>query len=447
MLGIFTRQINKLGTEKGQALVFVVMVGLLIFLFFAMTMNLAEIINAKIKSQNVADATALSASAWQARALNIVAALNQQILNKWVEIVAEILLWIYWFAFGNVLCCYGNCMENPFCIASMIVAALGIIVILWTYSLGLTYGEVQDQVLMDFDADLLWENLPQIVELNYDFKNNTQDLQTELFMYFHEDNGNLFLKGGGSDYVLERAGWCEILVGLFYYLCREGRLQWCTGDWESGWQYTLAGMGVQDLYRWQGGPKGMCASTNFDDSPFLLLPNGTYLHPYVLHTYNDTHWKTYDVEENLPMTVGVYRERRPPVIHLWGTELTPEDMDCASPPAEKDNMFPCTDRAHFGFATAHAYSQNVTDFYTSLQDAGLDLRYPIPLAFAEMDWEPRLYPMEPYQAFAGDSPNGGWAAYGNIASQVGTVFSGVDAYLQDNVLLHPDDPGRAFFLY
>ena len=48
MIRLFTRQMEKLHTEDGQALVFVVMVGLLIFLFFAMTMNLAEVVQTKI---------------------------------------------------------------------------------------------------------------------------------------------------------------------------------------------------------------------------------------------------------------------------------------------------------------------------------------------------------------------------------------------------------------
>ena len=83
MIRIFTRQIEKLHTEDGQALVFVALVGLVIFLFFAMTMNVAELVNTKIKNQNVADATALSAAVWQARALNLVSGVNRNMLELW----------------------------------------------------------------------------------------------------------------------------------------------------------------------------------------------------------------------------------------------------------------------------------------------------------------------------------------------------------------------------
>jgi len=72
VLRVFTRQREKLGSEEGQALGFVAMVGLVVFLFFAMTMNVAELFNTKIKNQNVADATALSGAVWEARFLNLI---------------------------------------------------------------------------------------------------------------------------------------------------------------------------------------------------------------------------------------------------------------------------------------------------------------------------------------------------------------------------------------
>ena len=77
MIRIFTRQIERLHSEDGQAMVFVALVGLIIFLFFAMTMNVAELVNTKIKNQNVADAAAISAAVWQARTLNLVSAANR----------------------------------------------------------------------------------------------------------------------------------------------------------------------------------------------------------------------------------------------------------------------------------------------------------------------------------------------------------------------------------
>ena len=83
MIRIFTRQIEKLHSEDGQALVFVALMGLVIFLFLAMTMNVAELVNTKIKNQNVADAAALSAAVWQARALNLVSGTNRNMLESW----------------------------------------------------------------------------------------------------------------------------------------------------------------------------------------------------------------------------------------------------------------------------------------------------------------------------------------------------------------------------
>ena len=83
MIRTLNRQLERLRSEDGQAMVFVALVGLIVFLFLAMTMNVAELVNTKIKNQNVADATALSAAVWQARVLNLVAATNRNMLELW----------------------------------------------------------------------------------------------------------------------------------------------------------------------------------------------------------------------------------------------------------------------------------------------------------------------------------------------------------------------------
>ena len=176
--------------------------------------------------------------------------------------------------------------------------------------------------------------------------------------------------------------------------------------------------------------------------------------PYVLHTYHETNWTPEDFEELLPVTVGVYRQREPPVVHLWGSDLFRHEMDCSTPPGDaKANWFPCTDQDHFSFATAHPRSEWVSDFYRSIAEydsahADFSMPYPVPLAFGEMDWEERLFALEPRQEAGQVSPECGWQAYADIATQVGTVLGPeAESYLRDNTLSAPAQPERAFFLY
>ncbi len=91
MIRIFTRQIERLHSEEGQALVFVALMGLVIFLFLAMTLNVAELVNTKIKNQNVADAAAISAAVWQARTLNLVSAVNR---SSWLVFCVSKMSWL-----------------------------------------------------------------------------------------------------------------------------------------------------------------------------------------------------------------------------------------------------------------------------------------------------------------------------------------------------------------
>ena len=52
MIRLFTRQIEKLHSEDGQALVFVALVGLVSFRCFALTRNVAELVTTKIQNPN-----------------------------------------------------------------------------------------------------------------------------------------------------------------------------------------------------------------------------------------------------------------------------------------------------------------------------------------------------------------------------------------------------------
>ena len=127
MIRIFTRQIEKLGTEEGLALVFIAMVGLVMFLFLAMSMNLAELVNIKIKNQNVADATALSGAVWQARALNMISATNQNIIAFWMAFIAHNSVALMFAAgLGFLFCNVDNPLEVPLCI--MVMALVGVMV-------------------------------------------------------------------------------------------------------------------------------------------------------------------------------------------------------------------------------------------------------------------------------------------------------------------------------
>lgn len=65
--------------EHGQALIYTVMVMLVLVCFIALVINAGRTINWKIKMQNSADASAVSGAIWQARALNMIAALNDGI--------------------------------------------------------------------------------------------------------------------------------------------------------------------------------------------------------------------------------------------------------------------------------------------------------------------------------------------------------------------------------
>jgi len=463
MIRIFTRQIEKLRSQDGQALVFVAMVGLLIFLFFAMTMNLAELVQLKIKNQNTADAAAISAAVWQARALNTVSALNQNLLNWWVVFPITGLSLVLTLQACGVFCCAWQCPQNPACIGCWFFVAFELLIMMWSAVTALSTGELQDDVLSSFDDAFVIEDVTSVVDLNYNFKPNarTEDIDTELYMYLNENDGNLFLEGAGgpgTDFLVERGGWCELIVGILYNYCRRGLIPGgcSTGFWTTGMRDVYhqiaanpAGPGGIDLWYSAG---GICEGSNFAKTPWAPYPDLAHLFPYVLRTFRDTPPGPYDAvnpEDAMPITTAVYREKWPPVMHMWGPELR-RNLDCEAVP---DDVFPCTDQGHFSFATAHAYSRSVAEFYwhfygTGPWTMGYVTSYPVPLVPSITDWEARLFPLEPGLEAGETSTYGGANAYNDLAAQADvTLGGGAGNFLLDNVLTGAAPPHDHFLLY
>jgi len=461
MIRIVSRQIEKLHSRDGQALVFVAMVGLLIFLFFALTMNLAELVQLKVKNQNTADAAALSAAVWQARVLNTVSALNQNILDWWATVPLSSTLGLVTTLVGcGYLCCGWQCPLAPQCVGCWAVAAAELFAILTLVGLIDATGKVQDEVLSNFDAGFVREDVSAIVDLNYDFKPNAQtaDIDTDLYMYLNENDGNMFLQGAGgpgTDFVLERGGICELVVGLLYNYCRRGLISGggCNvGFWTTGMAniYQQMATGPSGSVESWYSPGGICEGSSFQNSPWSGLVTPSHAFPYVLRTFvNQGSYPPVNPEEVMPITAGVYREEWPPVMHMWGSGFR-RDLDCEAVP---DDVFPCTDQGHFNFASAHAYSPSVAGFYwhfysTTMGTMGYTTEYPVPLVPAISDWEARLFAMEPGLESGGESAYGGTAAYDDIATQVGaTVGAEARTFLMENVLENPLPPHRDFFLY
>ena len=76
--------------------------------------------------------------------------------------------------------------------------------------------------------------------------------------------------------------------------------------------------------------------------------------------------------------------------------------------------------------------------------AGLAESELVPYIPFEMDWEARLFPLEPYPGGA-ESPRAGWVAYEDIANQIQDGgFASDYQLLYDNVLMLN---GMHFFLY
>ena len=423
MIRIFTRQIEKLHAEDGQALVFVAMVGLVIFLFFAMTMNVAELVNTKIKNQNVADATALSAAIWQARVLNLVAAANMNLMEFWV-----LALTVCFLVCGEVW------VSPVACIICLIFAGVDCGLAIGSFGGAQATGQFQDMVLNVFDRNTVETDLPFVVNLNYDFKPNTASDQVGYYYYMHMTNDELvrrYLPGDveTGEYILERVGPCEVLVsGARYanYIWHDSGQ--AAGLADANWQSLLPG-----IEQWFN-PGGPCNNVTL---PPAWSPAAKAMFPLAIRTRR-ADWSVQNIEDFMPASVATYKEQEPPPVLGKGEG----PWDCTW--ADSDTRFACPNARHYAFASAHAFSQSVSDFYNTMLST-ISTPYPIPMVPFVMDWEPRLFPFEPYPYGAESPQHGGFAVYQNIADQIG-----VDGLAQDRLFLLNHVlmlNGRNFFLY
>ncbi len=470
MIRLFTKQIERLGSEEGQALVFVAMVGLVIFLFVAMSMNLAELVNTKIKNQNVADAAALSGAAWQARALNMISGANQNIIIFWLALFAEELVTIAGaVGLASWLCNVSSPLEIPICIALLILTGIIATAFVAANMEGawLT-GDLQNTIPGIIDRDLIEMELEGddentgIVDMNYSFKENTETALTGTTIFLRDQNGDIL------DGLFRRAGFCELITSMAYYLLRMGIIS------EEDWNNTFRPEMLK-VYT-----NGFCnpATDLFQALQGTVVDRFTRVLPLMLNTVARDRTVN-NLEPLLPITVGTYREHYPPAILGTGassadcrTELTGEEED-------EPITFDCPETNHYSFATAHAFSESVNYFYHTAV-AGLATPYPIPLIPFEMDWAPRLFPLEPYPEIntanttwqsqwndrgweprydqllgAVESPFGGWNAYcgaegiclnGTLLDQLGMLFgSSEEDILRQNILTH--EGGPYYFLY
>jgi len=467
MIRIFTRQIERLGTEDGQAMVFVAMVGLLIFLFFAMSMNMAQLINTKIKHQNAADATVYSAAVWEARALNLVAGMNQRMLLAYLAAVTSGGVGIIDSGLIFVVCS-SVCppFTNPACIACLVPL---IFIFLASFALFIEsvdmlriMGVRQDQILAIVNYTALeggaalagrMGELPNILELNYSFKQNTDDDTVGVYLSSQNDAGQILqgcIPRENKACFLERAGPCELMVSGGYYL------NWLWHDSggtmgisDADWYNVLDD--IETLYQ-VGQP---CYDLRLPDIFFINLGVDFQPFPYMLRT-RDHNLIPQELETMLSMTVGIHKEREPALVMGKGTG----PGDCESNPGV-DTKFPCPSAHTYAFSSAHAYSETVSDFYNRALCRNGDPNdcivtpYPVPLIPFDMDWQPRLFPIDPC-SIPGSSPYGeacpvgqtrydGDDAYLDIAGRVGTDLGADErTFLLNNLL---NFGGREFFLY
>jgi len=430
MIRLFTRQIERLHSEDGQALVFVALVGLVIFLFFAMTMNVAELVNTKIKNQNVADATALSAAVWQARALNLVAASNRNMLELWVGALASAeFCGLTIFGCDQILC--GEVWIDPlFCLACLIVAFAACESAAAFFGGALTTGLFQEVLLDAIDRNVVDPDLPDVVDLNYAFKPNTASDDVGVYVYYPSSGDDLlraYVPGEpeSGDYVLERVGVCEISV----MVARYANYWWHLTDETTGLTDHQWNSFLPTIYDWYSPPAGECYHNT------MVVPGAEALFPLALRS-RATDWSPQNVDALLAITVATYKAQEPPAALGKGSD----PADCTW--AEGDTRFACPNHRHYAFASAHAYSESASVFYNTHM-AGLAESHLLPYIPFEMDWEARLFPLEPYPGGA-ESPQAGWVAYEDIANQVGVDVPSDYQFLYDNVLMLN---GMHLFLY
>ncbi len=380
MIRIFTRQIEKLHEEDGQALVFVALVGLVIFLFFAMAMNVAELVNLKIKNQNVADATALSAAVWQARTLNLVSGVNRNMLELWALAITEVQVCFLAGATCQFAVC-GEVWTDPIpCLFCLFFTGLNCQLAISATGGALATGTIQEVMLHSIDQDLVDGDLPKVVRQNYEFKPNTQFDTVGVYMYPPSTGDPLiqaYVPGGpeSDDFVLERVGFCPSLV----MLARYGNYWWHLSGGDFGLPDAEWTHFVPTIEAWFD-VGGLCYRN------LSILPGGELGFPLGLRTRLST-WAPQDVDSLLAITVATFKEQEPPTV--LGKGSVPADCTWL----DGDTKFPCTNHRHYAFASAHAYSEAVSSFY-NIDMAGFATAHEIPYIPFEMDWEARLFPIE-----------------------------------------------------
>jgi hypothetical protein len=422
MIRIFTRQIERLGSEEGQALVFVALVGLVIFLFFSMAMNVAELVNVKIKNQNVADAAALSAAVWQARALNLIAASNRIMLELWVVALAT----GYGCVFSMGLCAAFFCLEmavDPLpCLLCLIGPALACPAAYSGLAGAASTGVFEDSILDRIDMSVVEADLPEVVDLNYAFKPNTARLEAPedigVYMHYPLDGEDLLRAyvppdAESGEYPLERVGICETLV----MFARYANEVWHETDEAVGLtddDWNLVASTISDWYR---DPDGPC----FEQT--TLIPGVELAFPLALRT-RTSDWAAQDVDSLLAVTVATYRVQEPPSSLGKGTD----SADCTR--AENDTRFACPNIRHYAFAAAQSYSESVSEFYNS-QIASLASPYLIPYVPIVMDWEPRLMPVQgpAFQDLLNQISADGFAEDSNVILNNVLQLGGMDFFL------------------
>lgn len=436
MIRMVTRQIEKLHSEDGQALVFVAMVGLVIFLFFAMTMNVADLVNTKIKNQNVADATALSAAVWQARALNLISAANRNMLELWAVAIAT----LGTCGPGLVACDLYGCGENwidpIWCISCLALFGAECAVGLSFLAGAHATGQFQELVLDVFDKDFVEQDVADVVDLNYSFKENTRRDAVGMYLLFGSQGEDLLssyvpsYSDPGGQYVLERVGFCETAVMVFRYLFYISDT-YSLGLTDEDWQ-TLAPL-IAEWYN----PGGLCFQKL--SIPPLVPELGMATFPLALRT-RDSNWNPQSLDALLAINVATWKAQEPPPALGKGID----SGDCAWEADE--TRFACPNARHYAFASAHAFSESSSDFY-NVQMAGTPTPYPIPYVPFLMDWRPRLFPFEPYPGGVESVQSGGYDAYQEIADRVADDGLAQDA---QSLLDNADDfrmGGMHFFLY
>jgi hypothetical protein len=430
MIRIFTRQIEKLGTEDGQALVFVALVGLVTFLFFAMTMNVAELVNTKIKNQNVADATALSAAVWQARALNLISATNRNMVELYAGLVATTPACVGVTGICTVVMCGEVWTEPLFCLMCLLGAIATCQAAASFLFASPVSADFQDRVLNSLDKDLVYEDLEQVVDWNYAFKENTRDDDVGFYVHYPFAGDELLGVFGPGDLdtgesALERSGLCEIFLatGLYLnYLTKFYGLPPGSGLTDDDWNAI-----VPTIDSWYSpGPEGHCYHDNFfgQDDLDAAVPGAPPIFPIALRTRNSS-WNPQALDPLLAVTVATYKAQEPPT--ALGKGEGPADCTWESGHTE----FACPNVRHYAFASAHAYSASVSNYYNAQVAAFDSPHLPTYIPFV-MDWQPRLFPVQQQ-------------GFDDILDQIEDAgFPGDSSVLARNVL---QIGGADFFLY